>query len=95
MEPLFTFRQGETVRLTLVNQLGPYHPVHIHGQFFEIVDDGRPVTQFPGLKDTVLLPGGDELDILVYFDNPGRWMVHCHILEHAELGMMGEVIVEP
>jgi hypothetical protein len=28
-------------------------------------------------------------------DNPGRWMAHCHILEHAELGMMSELVVTP
>ncbi|MFT4702704.1 MAG: FtsP/CotA-like multicopper oxidase with cupredoxin domain [Bradymonadia bacterium] len=94
-EPLFTFAEGETVRMTLRNLAGPEHPFHLHGQFFEIVDQGTIETSQPGLKDTVLLPGLSELEIIAYFDNPGRWMAHCHILEHAELGMMSEIVVTP
>jgi FtsP/CotA-like multicopper oxidase with cupredoxin domain len=33
--------------------------------------------------------------IRAYIDNPGHWMAHCHILEHAEMGMMGEIYVTP
>lgn len=85
-EPLFTFGEGETVRMTLRNLAGPEHPFHLHGQFFEI--EGRP-----GLYDTVLVHGGETLTIVGHMDNPGRWMAHCHILEHAELGMMSEILV--
>ncbi len=95
MEPLMTFEQGQTVTLTLRNLAGPEHPFHLHGQFFEIVPDGRPETEQPGLKDTVLVPGLSTVTVRAYVDNPGRWMAHCHILEHAELGMMGEFIVNP
>jgi FtsP/CotA-like multicopper oxidase with cupredoxin domain len=94
-EPLFEFQHGETVRLTLQNDAGPEHPFHLHGQFFTIVDDGRPETHQPGRKDTVLLPGLSNVEIIATMDNPGEWMAHCHILEHAELGMMGEIIVHP
>lgn len=94
-EPLFTFTEGDTVRMRLKNLAGPEHPFHLHGQFFTVVDDGRPWTNQPGLKDTVLVPGMDEVEIIAYLDNPGQWMAHCHILEHAELGMMSEIIVEP
>lgn len=94
-EPMFTFGQGQTVRMRLRNLAGPEHPFHLHGQFFSIVDDGRPETQLPGLHDTVLVPGLTTIEIVAYLDNPGRWMAHCHILEHAELGMMAEIMVEP
>lgn len=90
VDPLFTFRQGETVRLVLVNRVGPEHPFHLHGQFFEVEEAGQP-----GLKDTVLVPGLSTVRVVARFDNPGRWMAHCHILEHAELGMMSEVVVSP
>ena len=95
MEPIFTFKKGDTVEITLKNETGPEHPFHLHGQFFEIVDDGRYFTSQPGLKDTVLVPGNTELKIRAYFDNPGHWMAHCHILEHAALGMMSEILVLP
>jgi FtsP/CotA-like multicopper oxidase with cupredoxin domain len=95
-EPLFEFREGETVRMILVNDSGMVeHPFHLHGQFFEILDDETGWPGQPGLKDVVLVPGSRTVEILAYFDNPGRWMAHCHILEHQELGMMGEIVVEP
>ncbi len=93
-EPLHTFAAQDTVRLRLVNDAGPEHPFHLHGQFFRIVSDGRPETDQPGLKDTVLVPGQSVVEVIAYMDNPGRWMAHCHILEHAELGMMGEFVIE-
>lgn len=87
-EPLFTFTEGQTVHMTLRNLAGSYHPFHLHSQFFQI--EGRP-----GLYDTVLVEGGATVNTVAWLDNPGRWMAHCHILEHAELGMMSEVIVTP
>ena len=38
-------------------------------------------------KDTVFLPAGATVDLLVEMTNPGRWMMHCHIAEHLEAGM--------
>ena len=94
-EPLFTFAQGDVVRLRLTNDAGPEHPFHLHGQFFTIVDQGTTETRQPGFKDTVLVPGFSTVEVIAYMDNPGRWMAHCHILEHAELGMMSEIVVTP
>jgi FtsP/CotA-like multicopper oxidase with cupredoxin domain len=94
MEPLYTFATNDTIHLRLVNDAGPEHPFHLHGQFFRIIDDGRPETHQPGLKDTVLVPGQSVVEVIAYMDNPGHWMAHCHILEHAELGMMGEFVIE-
>jgi FtsP/CotA-like multicopper oxidase with cupredoxin domain len=39
------------------------------------------------------MTGDDEVHLLTHFDNPGLWMAHCHILEHAELGMMTQINV--
>jgi FtsP/CotA-like multicopper oxidase with cupredoxin domain len=97
-EPLFTFDEGDTVLMHLINKLGPEHPFHLHGQFFEVISEygerGENSPE-PGLRDTVLLPGFTSVDIVAYMDNPGQWMVHCHILEHAKLGMMSEIFVTP
>lgn len=91
-----TFRQGEPVRIQIVSRVSPEHPFHLHGQFFQIVERGRsPVTDEPGLRDTVLVRGNEPVTILTYFENPGQWMFHCHISEHSELGMMGELTVVP
>jgi len=89
------FTQGVPVKLTIVNEIGPYHPFHLHGQFFQILErNGQPANE-PGLKDTVLLDSLQKVTILTYFENPGRWMYHCHIPEHAENGMMAELQVVP
>lgn len=58
------------------------HPIHIHGQRFVILGEKNQVW-----KDTVLVPAGKSVDILVDFSNPGEWMMHCHISEHLEAGM--------
>jgi FtsP/CotA-like multicopper oxidase with cupredoxin domain len=92
--PLFTFRKGEVVEMTLRNLAGPEHPFHLHGQFFEIYPDTDRWRAQPGLKDVVLLPGLATVRLRAYMDNPGEWMMHCHILEHAELGMMATFRVE-
>lgn len=66
------------------------HPFHLHGQFFQVVDrDGKPADE-PGPRDTVVVRGQGEVTIFTGFENAGRWMAHCHILEHAEAGMMTE-----
>lgn len=89
-EPLFVFDEGSTVRITLDNQAGPEHPFHLHGQFFKVLSGEEP-----GYKDTVLVAGQSKVEIEAYLDNPGHWMLHCHILEHAELGMMAEMHITP
>ena len=70
------------------------HPYHLHGYFFMIVDEhGQPVG--PKVwKDTVNVPMKSTVRLLVTFDErPGEWMIHCHILDHAEGGLMGTVRV--
>ena len=74
----------------LVNKVQTEHPFHLHGQFFSILDGKQP-----GLKDVVLVPPSGTVKIRAYVDNPGHWMAHCHILEHAEAGMMSEILVTP
>jgi FtsP/CotA-like multicopper oxidase with cupredoxin domain len=70
------------------------HPIHLHGQRFLVLSyNGRPV-EHRVWKDTVLIPAGMTADIAVEFTNPGRWMMHCHIAEHLETGMMAGFIVE-
>jgi FtsP/CotA-like multicopper oxidase with cupredoxin domain len=91
MDIAWRFRVGQLVRLRLVNDrhtLHPmHHPVHIHGQrFLVLAVNGDPMQNLMW-KDTVLLPAGSTVDLLVEMTNPGRWMLHCHIAEHLESGM--------
>ncbi|MFU8805605.1 MAG: multicopper oxidase family protein, partial [Bradymonadaceae bacterium] len=85
---------GSTQIWTLVNDSEMDHPFHLHGFFFEVLDrDGVPAP-YRMRKDTVNLAAHETVRISVTFDGfPGRWMYHCHILEHEERGMMGELIV--
>ena len=65
-----------------------YHPMHIHGLFFKVLArNGQPVDE-PYWRDTVLLHSHDTVDVGTVPLDRGTWMVHCHILEHAESGMM-------
>ena len=64
------------------------HPFHLHGTFFQVLDQPHL-----GWKDTVNVPQKSTVRYVVRFDNPGMWMFHCHILEHSERGMMGELHV--
>lgn len=96
----FAVRRGETRVLRLVNTRNTIHamqhPIHLHGQRFVVLAvNGRAVDPADrAWKDTVLLPAGGTVDILVEFANPGRWMLHCHIAEHVESGMMTTFVVE-
>jgi FtsP/CotA-like multicopper oxidase with cupredoxin domain len=70
------------------------HPFHLHGFFFQVIDDtGKPVSP-AAWKDTVNVPMKTTVRLLVDFDErPGEWMFHCHILDHADGGLMGTVLV--
>lgn len=74
---------------TIRNDAEMDHPFHIHGLFFQVLDDAGLPRADLGWKDTVNIPRESSVRIAVRFDNPGMWMMHCHILEHAERGMMG------
>jgi FtsP/CotA-like multicopper oxidase with cupredoxin domain len=94
------FRVGDQVKIRLVNEMDSdhpmHHPFHIHGagRFLVLARDG---VAEPNLvwKDTVLVPTGQTVDLLLDVTNPGRWMAHCHIAEHHESGMMFSFTVEP
>lgn len=69
------------------------HPIHLHGQRFLVISENGISNNNLAWKDSVLVPTGKTVDILVEFTNPGKWVMHCHILEHAEAGMITEILV--
>ena len=95
----WTFRVGDQVKIRLVNEMESdhpmHHPFHIHGagRFLVLSRNAKPETNLVW-KDTVLVPTGQVVDILLDITNPGRWMAHCHIAEHHESGMMLSFDVE-
>ncbi|HEY5905676.1 MAG TPA: multicopper oxidase family protein [Actinomycetota bacterium] len=89
----WSFTVGDRVKIRLVNEMDSdhpmHHPFHIHGagRFLVLTRAGEVE---PNLvwKDTVLVRTGETVDIVLDVSNPGLWMAHCHIAEHAESGMM-------
>jgi suppressor of ftsI len=85
------FKTGDLVRIRLINDRSTLHamahPIHIHGQRFLVLSvNGRETTNHVW-KDTVLVPVGGIVELLLEVSNPGLWMIHCHIAEHLEAGM--------
>ncbi len=93
------FQAGDLVKVRLVNERhslhAMQHPIHVHGQRFVVLDrDGLPNDNMVW-RDTVLVPAGSVIDILLDASNPGKWMLHCHIAEHLEAGMHMVFTVTP
>lgn len=86
---VLTVRPGERVQLTLANRTSMWHPMHLHGHFFRLLDTGADPSLAP-LKHTVSLPPKGTTRFEFLADNPGRWFFHCHNLYHLEAGMARE-----
>ena len=98
MDIAWRFRRGEVITLRLRNDRHTLHamahPIHLHGQRFLVLAQGGVPNDNLVWKDTVLLPVGQTVDMLVELTNPGRWMLHCHIAEHLGAGMHTVITVE-
>ncbi len=89
-----TLKKGKFNVIRFTNVSSRLHPMHLHGQFFKVLArNGQPVDE-PYLRDTVLIKSKEVIDIGVVPLDEGTWVSHCHILEHAEAGMLTVVIVE-
>ena len=92
-------RLGDIEIWEVDNRGGQAHPFHIHLVQFQILDrNGQPPTGAElGWKDTVLVPAGDIVRIIMPFDRYADpevpYMYHCHIMEHEDNGMMGQFLV--
>jgi len=71
---------------------GTVHPFHAHGVQFQVLErDGNPPPSGEtGWKDTVLVNPDEKVKIIATFKHDGKFMYHCHILEHEDAGMMGQ-----
>jgi FtsP/CotA-like multicopper oxidase with cupredoxin domain len=95
--PLLRVDVGDVRVLDVVNQTHEAHVFHLHGFFFQLLSvDGASVPSDRIVnKDTMNLAQSIRYQLAVRFDAPGTWMYHCHIPEHSERGMMGEIEVRP
>jgi FtsP/CotA-like multicopper oxidase with cupredoxin domain len=90
--PLATLTRGKSYVFELQNLTPHQHPIHIHGHSFKFLKSNKrdlPVHH----ADTVLLQARERVEVAFVADNPGDWMLHCHIIEHQESGMMGYIRV--
>lgn len=80
----------------ILNKAGMDHPFHLHTNGFQVLRrDGQPVAD-PVWKDTVNIPAYGSVDLRVAFaDFPGVTVYHCHILDHEDQGMMGQIEMQP
>ncbi len=89
---------GQTEVWRFVSGSGGPHPIHVHGALFQVqARSGGRGQVFPweqGWKDTVLVQEGETVDVLIRFDGyTGLYLIHCHNLEHEDMGMMANIEV--
>jgi FtsP/CotA-like multicopper oxidase with cupredoxin domain len=77
-------RRGEQVKIDLVNKTMMWHPMHLHGHFFRVLQGAGELAP---LKHTVNVAPKETVRIEFTADNPGRWIFHCHNLYHLDAGM--------
>lgn len=92
MEIDWRFTVGDVVKIRIFNDpetLHPMnHPIHLHGQRYLVLSIDDVPNNNLVWKDTAIVPSGSTVDILADMTNPGKWMLHCHIAEHLQAGMM-------
>lgn len=93
MKPALTLARGRSYLFKLHNDTNFDHPIHLHGLAFRVVSRNGNPTPHREWADTVFIPRGQRAEIAFVADNPGDWMLHCHVLEHMEGGMMTVVRV--
>lgn len=96
-DPLvFMAKVGDTEVWEIENATEYDHPFHLHGFRFQVLDLNGEAPAQRTWEDTISVRRGETARIaLTLDDRPGMWMFHCHILDHADLGMMGMLHVMP
>lgn len=93
--PMFMVREGDLVRMTIRNNSGSIHPMHLHGHRITVLSrNGEPVTGSAWQGDSLNVRDDETFEIAFKADNPGVWMDHCHNLEHAKDGLIAHVMYE-
>ena len=91
MPPLFSIQYGRSCALDLVNETAWWHPMHLHGHGFRVLSrSGTPVPH-EQWADTVLVRPRETVRVAFVADNPGDWMLHCHVTDHQVAGMMATI----
>ncbi len=87
---------GSVERWDLVNNSQEVHTFHIHQTDFQVIGRNGSAVEFLGYQDSVDIGPGESIQIIIPFNRPsqvGRFVFHCHILEHEDGGMMQNIVV--
>ncbi len=94
-KPLFSVKKGQTVVINMLNNTAWPHAIHIHGHHMQEVERKTKnparakLYEAPGMwRDTIFMDQAETVKAAFVADNPGKWMIHCHMLEHQAGGMM-------
>lgn len=86
---------GATEIWEIENVVGMDHPFHLHGFQFQVLDRNGVAEPYRAWRDMLNIPKHSTARIIVRYDDyPGKWMFHCHILDHEDHGMMGVLEVK-
>ncbi len=87
-KPLASVAKGRTIVVDMINDTRWPHAMHLHGHHFRVIArNGKVVTGTPW-RDTELVDAGERVRIAFVANNPGKWVFHCHMLEHQAAGMI-------
>jgi len=85
-----TSKVGATEIWQVENVVTMDHPFHLHGFQFQVLDRNGVPEPYRSWKDAVNVPKHESVRFIVRYDDfGGKWMFHCHILDHEDHGMMG------
>ncbi len=88
--PILTAPRGSTQEIVFENHTAWPHAMHLHGHHVEVSPEmaGFPTSGVDSiLRDTILVPARESVQARFVADNPGKWLLHCHMLEHQSGGM--------
>jgi FtsP/CotA-like multicopper oxidase with cupredoxin domain len=95
--PMARVKIGSYQHWRIVNATGELHPMHIHQTHFLAYSENGLVIPDPVWLDTVNVPYGGSVDVIMDFTNPvikGMSVFHCHLLNHEDKGMMAKILFE-
>ena len=97
----FVVEHGQIVEVTIHNKHMWKHPIHLHGHNFQVTNrtrgtiEGPPPGQAPMRRDTIVANGHGWLQFRFRADNPGVWLLHCHMEWHAHSGLKATFVEAP
>ena len=91
----FVLPYNRSITMIIRNGDGQSHPIHTHGHNFWVIATSQYTPKTPIMRDTISVPGQGWAKIRFISDNPGVWLLHCHIDWHMYNGFMATMIEAP